>query len=341
MDFIEIEGAQARAAFATGLTRGDRDALARYLADFEVIAPGLAAAAIGYVLDGGGDAPARLAARAVRPSWDALYPLQDAKAEAARRLFLAPEGWDAPAIRRLGEIVAAYLAVTGQTAQIPGTPATPGFIRALAQASDRCLRAPMPPPAAAWLLTGARCLELLALEGADQAALADMLFATPSQNRWGGEAPRALLAMSGLGEALAADPSRALAGVRALDGRARLRFIAFLGRAGIAGRPGFLAFLVEAAAGGKSGAEAARAALGDLPRAGDPRADSGLAAVATDRGAHRRGGNSRAPRHARGASAARGPCAGRDGAPGEAGARGTPGVDAGLCGFGRRPRRWP
>jgi hypothetical protein len=123
----------------------------------------------------------------------------------------------------------------------------------------------MPPPAAAWLLTGARCLELLALEGADQAALADMLFATPSQNRWGGEAPRALLAMSGLGEALAADPSRALAGVRALDGRARLRFIAFLGRAGIAGRPGFLAFLVEAAAGGKSGAEAARAALATCP----------------------------------------------------------------------------
>jgi hypothetical protein len=285
-----IERIAAAPAAGARFSAGDVAALGRYLADLEVVAQGLASAARRYVLDGEGDAPARLAGAATAPSWDDLYPLQEAKARAARRLFLAPEGWDAAAVRRLGEVVAAYLTVTSQAAQMPGTAASPEFFRALLHGADRCLRGPQPAPAGAcWLLDGARCLELLALDGADQAALTDALFATPERHPWGA-APRALLNMAGLGEVLAAAPARALAGARSLDARGRVRFIVFLGRGGVADRPEFCDFLFASVARGrKSEARAAFDALAACPERqvfdraaamlGSERAEERLAAV--------------------------------------------------------------
>ncbi|MGD0721597.1 MAG: DUF4132 domain-containing protein [Roseiarcus sp.] len=285
-----IERVRAAPAAGAGLSAGDVAALGRYLADLEVVAPGLASAARRYVLDGEGDAPSLIASPATAPSWNDLYPLQEAKTRAARRLFLAPQGWDVAAVRRLGEVVAAYLAVTGQAAQMPGTTASPEFFRALLHGADRCLRGREPAPAgASWLLDGAHCLQLLALDGADQAALTDALFATPAQHPWGA-APTALLNMAGLGEALAAAPARALAGARSLDPRGRVRFIVFLGRGGVAARPEFFDFLFELVTrGGKAERRAALAALAACPEPqvfdraagllGSERADDRLGAV--------------------------------------------------------------
>ena len=252
----------------TGLSRGDLESIGRFTAHLDKLQKGLGASACEHVVKGDNDSVLLHIAQLpviphARRSIRALMGYeQDA---AAQRTFLALEGWDADLVRRLGGVLAAIASSNGYATHFPGSSGSPGFFRALAHLTAGCLGRLSPGHRSApgtWLLNGARCLELLSLEGADQAALVDVLFAQELTRHWGGDGQRRLLSMNGLAEALTQAPARMLFGARALNVRGRCAFIEYVGRAALSGQQELLDFLFEAIVqGGKQEAEAALASL--------------------------------------------------------------------------------
>lgn len=247
---------------ATGLSKGDQDAIRIYLSGLDEQKKGLAAAAFDYVINDGSDsvlleiAAAQNGIPLVQSGYMAKPTRRIDWENAGRRIFGALEGWDARAVKRLGEVLAI------NEKHLTGTAACPDFFRALVHYTVvHVNRHPSDPHAAGRLFDGARCLELLALGDADQAAVVDALFAEHALGRWGGDGRKRLLTMSVLAEALAAAPERTLFGARALDANGRCGFIDFLGNASLASQPAFFDFLFEAIAhGGKQQGGGARRA---------------------------------------------------------------------------------
>jgi len=262
------------AAVATGLSTGDLTALEKYLADLDNRKKGLGSDAYRYVLTGAGDSVLlRVAsARNIHPS-TCWFPTNYQERRPAERIFLELEGWDTGVVKRLGEVIAVSLDI-GATASgfgklLPGTAESPAFFRALLHVGASCLQrvsseAPRYP---SWMLSGPRCIDLLALDGADQTALVNALFADLEHGKWYSASRTGLLTMADLAEVLAQAPERTLMGARALDIKGRSCFIEFLGGAGIADRPEFFEFLIDAI--GKGGKQESRAALSSLTGCGD------------------------------------------------------------------------
>jgi hypothetical protein len=182
---------------------------------------------------------------------------------AAKHLFHGLEGWNAAVYMRLGELLAAAIRANGHDRYFPGTTSCPEFFRALIYMSRS--RADTAKEAVC-SLDGARCLELLALGGADQAALVDVLFAGLDLGKRTDADRVRLWTMRGLPEVLVAAPDRTLFGARALDVKGRSSFLEFLGRTGLASRPEFFdALLTALVAGGKQQTKSALTALATCP----------------------------------------------------------------------------
>jgi hypothetical protein len=251
-------------AGAEGLSLADRTALEQYLLRLEEVGIGLRRDAGRYILCGLGEEVLQRIVQSQIPSSLVSAIMYGGPPDvAARRLFVELEGWDAGTIWRLGEVIEAYVKARPYFIDQPGAPETPKPLRALFYAGAICLRGSLPAPEKpSWLLTGPHCVELLALEGGDQATLAGAIFASSTRTPWRDPDWGHLVEMPGLGETFAQSPERTLAGVRSLDSKGRLRFIAFLGREGVVGAPAFLDFLFEMIVdGGKRDAEAALTAL--------------------------------------------------------------------------------
>jgi hypothetical protein len=252
------------APVAEGLSLGDMKALEEYLRRLEEVGAGLWRDAGRYILFGlGEDVLQRIVKPQGAPAAVSAHMHGESSDGVARRLFLELEGWDAETIWRLGEVIAAYLKARLYTVRQPGAPETPKCLRALLHVGAACLRGfAAAPEKPSWLLTGPRCVELLDLDGGDHATLARAMFASPEPTLWHDPDGDNLLTMPGLAAAFAQAPERTLVGVRSLDFKARLRFIAFLGREGVAREPAFFDFLFDMILnGGKREAETALTTL--------------------------------------------------------------------------------
>jgi hypothetical protein len=250
-----------------GLSEGDLAAIRSFLAPLDRGASGLGAAAFDYIV--GGDHASvllEIPRRLSRASLATTLLLYSADAP-SDRVFLALEGWDVAIARRLGEMLAVVDQQSGHPRLRAGQQRSPDFVCALARVTAGCLDHRPHAAPESWLLDGPRCLELLALEGADQAALVDVLF-TRTEVEGRRQGPKRLLCMRGLPEVLAAAPKRTLLSARALAVEGRCRFIEFVGKSGIAAQPELLSFLLETVARGrKQESEAALAALTGCDRA--------------------------------------------------------------------------
>lgn len=246
---------------AAGLSRSDLEALRSFLGELDQVARGLGAATYEHVVRGDHGAVLLQMAGHARARRVATL-LGYSQSAAATRFFLEAEGWDVSVVRRLGEVLA-ILAQHSSAHLLKGRVASPDFFRALVRLTARCAGQQSRLSPDTWLLDGPRCLELLALEGADQAALVEALFERDEGQR-GSKGARALLEMRGLPEALAAAPGRALHGARALALEARCSFIELLGASGLCAQPAFLDFLFAVIA--RGGRLQTRAALSALTR---------------------------------------------------------------------------
>jgi HEAT repeat protein len=253
-----------------GLAKADREAIRGFLGRLDKFEAGLGEAACDYVVTGAAD---EVLLKIVTAYQNKLTNAQRHTHNVTQRallgfevdvatqqVFLTPESWNPAVARRLGELLAVIATKGGWAAQLPGSASSPEFFRALALVTARSLNhLPVPPPAAAWLLNGPRCLELLASAGADQAALVEVLFAVPGG---GGVGPRRLRGMHELADALAVAAERTLFGARALDADGRCSFIECLGSIGLSSRPAFLDFLFATLThAGKRESEVALAAI--------------------------------------------------------------------------------
>ena len=242
-----------------GLSRGDLQALRDVTAYLDELQQGLGGAAYEHVVQGVDDAvPLQIAQAASKGVIRAAFLGFNADSR-VHRLILGLEGWDADIVCRLGRVLAVLKNMSG--AALPGCLAGLEFFSALASITAGCLEH-MPAPPQAWMLNGARCLELLALAAADQTALVEVLFAGAAAEHCNRNGHRRLLRMSGLFEVLAAAPERTLAGARGLDVQGRCSFIQLLGSAELASWPQLLDFLFEALA--RGGIHESEAALGSL-----------------------------------------------------------------------------
>jgi hypothetical protein len=255
---IERPFPQPAGSLPTGLSAADLSAIRVFLDDLDELKAGLAEEAFLYVLNGiDDDLPRRIleARRALRAHRSG--PRDDEKRDAERHIFLELEGWGALAIRRFGQIVDADMRGIGY--HYPGSDASPFFFRALFRlATQSFWFLPTPPDPSSWLLTGPRCVELLALDNADRAALVIAGFAGFSL-AYGDHRP---LGMAGLAETLAEAPEETLAGARALDPKGRRLFIDFLATRGLVTMPPFFDFMIDlVTTGGKRDIDAALRAL--------------------------------------------------------------------------------
>jgi hypothetical protein len=257
-----------------GLSGADLSALKTFLSGLDRAKKGAGAAAYDYVANDGDSSILQYlagAAQQVQVSITAqgqflipvnAFVLHPQSPAAPKHVFQQLEGWNAGVYMRLGELMAAAVGPASSMSYIPGTAACPYFFRVLIYVIVRGQDTAQ----LACSLDGARCLELLALAGADQAALVDVLFAGMELGRPGRPAQLKLLTMRGLPEALAAAPDRTLFGVRALDVNERSSFWEFLGRTGLASRPEFFeALLTALGTGGKQETKAVLAALATCP----------------------------------------------------------------------------
>lgn len=193
--------------------------------------------------------------QSLRP--DALRHLV-ALSTSSNSILVAPQGWDASVVRRLGHVLAAYeqlrLAPRFESCSEPLE-----FFGALTRITEAYAAS-----ADSWLLTGPRCLELLKLVDADQRALVQILFSPYNVD---GHRFKRLLAMAGLPAALAAAPERAVLGAKALSAYGQRHWIRWLHKRGLNSEPVFRDFLCEAAGGCGATAGLALVALLSTPDA--------------------------------------------------------------------------
>lgn len=169
--------------------------------------------------------------------------------------------WDAVVLRRLGEVVALLMNSGAPNARLDS-------FRALCTATELGLLLERSSYSISTsLLDGRRCLELLALDGASEAELVEILF-TPFRALHRRFGYTKLLEMRGLPEVLAAAPERTLDAARALPAASRVRCIKLLQRSTLGTQEVFGRFLVTALLKDpKPVAHAAATALAAMPEA--------------------------------------------------------------------------
>ena len=284
-------GLGQRAPAPDGLSDGDRKALATLLRECDDLEPGLGEAVSAYVLSGEGESlllrlrvlPGRqycltgmlaVPVRTFQPpsTWEedkAATARNVQRIQARRRALLGCEGWNPALFRRLGQ-VAAEINTRGGLNQHggPGSAASPGWFRGVLDVVEW-----------SWLqnkrdngdgtdtgrigvLSAARCLEMLAIDGLGTESLIDVCFGS-TDYRSSILSPH-LLQLADLPAVLAAGVGGVVTGLRRLGAAGQAEALDWLGQAVGLGDPALYDAVAALLVGG--GKQVSLAALTALRR---------------------------------------------------------------------------